>query len=235
MVQGTGDRQMRANGVHNMLDVSTKPPSDVNSPSQVVPIEQPAAIISVLGEEMSGKSSFVKFLNNDPWICIPTDHTMAINIGPSTPFRVNSRTVVLVDSRGVGGRYPIITKRFVELVFRAIGISEEEGGQREGVIWIHSINDSDNDFKAPDLELLSELCGTCKSPPDLRKVVIVTTHWDAVPEDKAKTREAQLRSGCFKEMIEAGARMERHYNTPESAMGIISRFLGRDIEPHRVD
>ncbi|OCH89817.1 hypothetical protein OBBRIDRAFT_826306 [Obba rivulosa] len=188
----------------------------------------PTAIIGVMGVEGSGKSSFVKFLSGDERIEI--GHSLdskTSSIRASDPFQVNDRAVALIDTDGFDGHRPGAERRPLEAIASAMK-AEERGkiGTREGVIWIHRINDdSPNVITEDTLERLASVCGTRQSPPDLHKVVLVTTLWESVPFERAVQYEAQLRSEGFKLLLDAGVTMERYNGTPESGKKIVSILL----------
>ena len=61
----------------------------------------------------------------------------------------------------------------------------------------------------------------------MKNVAIVTTRWDEVHSKQwqaAEKTETQL-NDYFKDFIDNGARLHRHYNTPESAKKLVSSIL----------
>lgn len=89
-----------------------------------------------------------------------------------------------------------------------------------GAIYIHRISDirmggtSTRNFK-----LFRGLCGETM----LRNVVIVTNMWGEVTLDVGEAREEELKSqdDFFKPVLERGAQLKRHYDTPASAHVIV--------------
>ncbi|WYZ36262.1 hypothetical protein EsH8_XII_000012 [Colletotrichum jinshuiense] len=77
--------------------------------------------------------------------------------------------------------------------------------------------------------LFRQLCG----PDNLNRVVLVTTMWDKLDDDKVGvSREKELVEnnefwGC---MVERGSQVERHYDTVESARKLIDIFLPQGHE-----
>jgi septal ring factor EnvC (AmiA/AmiB activator) len=71
--------------------------------------------------------------------------------------------------------------------------------------------------------MFKALCG----PTAMKNVVIVTTRWDTGDEDTFKAREEELKAKgeFFKQFIDDGAEMFRHYNTPSTAFAVIRRIL----------
>lgn len=70
------------------------------------------------------------------------------------------------------------------------------------------------------LELFKKLCGQ----ESLKNVIFITTKWD-VSTSEAAIREQDLLKGYLKEMMDSGARVERHDNTHESAQRIVRTVL----------
>jgi len=70
--------------------------------------------------------------------------------------------------------------------------------------------------------MFRELCGDST----LKNVVLITNMWGDVSEDVGKARENELITNFFKPVLDKGAQIARHYNTVESAHGIIRRILG---------
>jgi hypothetical protein len=71
------------------------------------------------------------------------------------------------------------------------------------------------------LELFKKLCGQ----ESLKSVIFITTKWDDTPASKAESREQDLLKGHLKEMVDSGARVERHDGTRESAQRIVRAVL----------
>lgn len=74
--------------------------------------------------------------------------------------------------------------------------------------------------------LFSKICGD--NP--MRVVSIVTTMWEAVTGEMGARREQELASNSvfFKDAIDKGARMVRHYNNQESARQVVMQLLGNN-------
>ena len=69
--------------------------------------------------------------------------------------------------------------------------------------------------------MLMELCGE----EALKNVALVTNMWGGVTPQVGESREQELKDNYFGVAIEKGARLCRHYNTPESARAILREIL----------
>lgn len=80
-----------------------------------------------------------------------------------------------------------------------------------------------------NLKMFKELCGD----DTLCNVRIVTTYWDRVGEEGAQ-REAALRDGAFKTLVDGGARLVRHDNEILSARSIIQELIQKESVATRI-
>src|SRR6266498_1456532 len=87
-----------------------------------------------------------------------------------------------------------------------------------GILCLHRITDNRLTDRPPE-NLLNEL-GIAAN-----QVALVTTHWDKTDKAKGKETEQQLEQRAWRSLSRAGAKMERFYNTPETARKIIERLL----------
>ncbi|OCH89849.1 hypothetical protein OBBRIDRAFT_640551 [Obba rivulosa] len=188
---------------------------------------QPPAIIGVMGIHGSGKSTFSKLLSKDETILIGSDlESVTTRSRRSQCFQVGDRQVSLVDTFGIDGHRDGDEDRAIRQMTSVIKNAEKDGFKREGIIWIHKIDGASPRMIRPNtLRSLANVCGTRTYPPDLRKVVIVTTDSKALPEDVVSKEEARLRAEGFKELLDAGARMEHHNGTIEDGEKIVFRLL----------
>ncbi len=72
-----------------------------------------------------------------------------------------------------------------------------------------------------NLKIFKELCGD----KGLGNARIVTTYWNHIDEKDGAIREAALKGGPFKPLIDAGAKLYRHDNKVESARSILSELI----------
>ena len=69
--------------------------------------------------------------------------------------------------------------------------------------------------------MFRELCGD----ETLKNVVLVTNMWGEVSLEDGQDRENQLTSKFFKPVLNKGAQIARHLNTPESAHDVIRKII----------
>ena len=69
--------------------------------------------------------------------------------------------------------------------------------------------------------MFRELCGDST----LRNVILVTNMWGDVTKDIGESRERELTTNFFKQVIDKGAQLARHQNTTQSAHDIIRRIM----------
>ncbi|EMD41334.1 hypothetical protein CERSUDRAFT_89902 [Gelatoporia subvermispora B] len=184
---------------------------------------QQQRIVGVMGIEGAGKSSLVKLLSDDESIEIGHDlSSRSTRTCPSLPFEVDGQMVALVDTYGIDGSREESERLVVKRIETCFRTAEKEGSQRAGLLWLHDISrDGPHMITDDTVKSLADLCAT----PDLHRLRIVTTRWESVPQVMALESEAQLRSGSFKQLLDAGAQMERHYGTLDSGRQILSRLL----------
>lgn len=81
-----------------------------------------------------------------------------------------------------------------------------------------------------NISMFRKLCGT----KTLKNVVIVTTKWDAVPQEVGEEREEELMTDYFEAMLELGAKQARHNDTTASAQAVLRKVLGNRGETLRL-
>jgi hypothetical protein len=102
-----------------------------------------------------------------------------------------------------------------------------------GVVYIHRISDPRvGGMSARNFKMLRELCGE----DTLRNVVIVTNRWGEVSLEDGEAREAELTREdiFFKPVLDKGAQMLRHHNSPESAHKILARIINNHPLPLQI-
>ena len=72
-----------------------------------------------------------------------------------------------------------------------------------------------------NIKLFRLLCGD----QAMRNVTLCTTMWERLSLEEAEAREGELEGDFWDMMLESGAAMARHDNTPQSARHVIQRFL----------
>lgn len=72
-----------------------------------------------------------------------------------------------------------------------------------------------------NLKMFQNLCG----PNAYGNIVVLTTFWDRVSAEEGLTREEQLKSTFFSNIVAGGARFMRHDRTAQSAREVIAHIL----------
>jgi hypothetical protein len=94
-----------------------------------------------------------------------------------------------------------------------------------GIIYLHRITDNRaNRSLLRNLELFSHLCGQKAMP----NVVIATTMWDHIKEERGAMREADLKKNYWADMLAEGCTTARFDNTYESAWNIVASIIQRN-------
>ncbi|KAJ5175212.1 uncharacterized protein N7482_001089 [Penicillium canariense] len=96
-----------------------------------------------------------------------------------------------------------------------------------GILYLHRISDNRMGGCARrNLVMFKKLCG----PEGIKSVIFLTTFWEKVDGTDGDNREKTLRTtdefwGYF---VDRGARVQRHWNTDDSAMAAIQNFVPSD-------
>jgi hypothetical protein len=91
-----------------------------------------------------------------------------------------------------------------------------------GILYLHRI--SDNRMTKLSPSVLRTLLEPKKGEGKV-ELILVTTMWDTISPEKAKTREKELHENYWKEMLDLGARTDRFDKKETSARRIIRRIL----------
>jgi hypothetical protein len=96
-----------------------------------------------------------------------------------------------------------------------------------GILYLHRISDIRISVCAKkNLSMFKKLCG----PEGIKRVIFLTTFWEKVDATVGDRREAALQNtdGFWGYFVERGARVQRHWNTNDSAMAAIQNFIPSD-------
>lgn len=102
-----------------------------------------------------------------------------------------------------------------------------------GLIYMHRISDFRmSGISRRNFNMFRKLCGD----ETLKNVTIVTNMWGEVTPERGAARENQLRTNgkLFKPVLDAGAGMERHDGSVDSAQKIVRRIVNNTPLPLRV-
>ena len=107
----------------------------------------------------------------------------------------------------------------------------ENGSKLAGVIYIHRISDKRfTGMAGRNFKMFRELCGDSS----LKNVILVTNMWGEVSEAVGETREQELTTNFFKQVLDKGAQLARHHNTTQSAHDIIRRIMKNKPAPLKI-
>ncbi|KAL2797404.1 hypothetical protein BJX66DRAFT_335022 [Aspergillus keveii] len=183
--------------------------------------------IAVMGVTGSGKSSFISRcsgkvvkVGHQLEACTTHVDVYAYEVSPV-------QTVYLIDTPGFDDTNRSDTEVLKEIA-RWLVASYKGKILLNGIIYLHRITDIRMQGSArKNLLMFRQLCGENA----LKRVVLVTTMWDKVPEDEASKREKELidTPEFWGWMLEKGSSCQRHYNTEDSARIIVS-----DLASHAV-
>ncbi|KAL2827118.1 hypothetical protein BJY01DRAFT_255786 [Aspergillus pseudoustus] len=138
-----------------------------------------------------------------------------------------SQTVYLIDTPGFDDTNRSDTEVLKEIA-RWLVASYKGKILLNGIIYLHRIADIPMQGSArKNLIMFRQLCGENA----LKRVVLVTTMWDKVPEDEAVRREKKLidTPEFWGWMLGKGSSCQRHYNTEDSALVIVNELAGHTL------
>ncbi|KAL4911156.1 P-loop containing nucleoside triphosphate hydrolase protein [Aspergillus multicolor] len=180
--------------------------------------------IAIMGVTGAGKSSFISCCSGGEVkvghgleACTAEVGVYAYDVSPE-------RTVYLIDTPG----FDDTTRSDSEVLKEIAGwlVSSYKGKiLLSGIIYLHRISDVRMQGSAKkNLLMFRKLCGE----EALKKVILVTTMWDKVPETEATQREQELvrTSEFWGWMLAKGSCCRRHKNTVESAKAIVDQLAG---------
>ncbi|PPQ63289.1 hypothetical protein CVT24_006814 [Panaeolus cyanescens] len=194
---------------------ATLPNGDVVSSDDV--------IIALMGPTGSGKSTF---LNTATGASVAIGKDLSSCTSSIVPIRIPlpsdpSRNLILVDTPGFDN------SKFSDVgVMKMIAEWLKQTFQQKillsGIFYFHKI--SDNRLAGTPLanmRIFEELCGRSA----FANVMLITTMWDEVDEMTGLRRQTELCSKFWKKMIQAGSKIQRSMQTPESASSLLNPFL----------
>jgi hypothetical protein len=144
------------------------------------------------------------------------------SIQPYT-FRRKEYHILLLDTPGFDDANKpdiVLLEEFVEYLRKI----SRRGLRLSGIIYLHRINNNRMYGSAQkNLELLTKICGD----KFLGHVHLCTTMWNHIDKGIGDSREEQLKSEFWKDLIDKGAMAERFDGSHESAIAIIDNLLRR--------
>ncbi|KAH8796884.1 P-loop containing nucleoside triphosphate hydrolase protein [Flagelloscypha sp. PMI_526] len=178
----------------------------------------------VMGATGTGKSTFINLVSGSH-LEIGTDLLSCTSkVHVTQPFQLDGRSVTMIDTPG----FDDTTKSdfdVLKMICDYLAESYIDGTKLAGVIYLHRISDNRvGGLATRNFNMFRELCGDTT----LKNVVIVTTMWDDVTEERGYARQNQLATSdaFFKAALEKCASILPHFNTIESAHNILRHILG---------
>ncbi|KAM3511441.1 hypothetical protein MY11210_004933 [Beauveria gryllotalpidicola] len=182
--------------------------------------------IAVMGITGAGKSSFIATCSGKPVQigdnlqgCTSQVDVFAYEMTPD-------RTVFLIDTPGFDDTNRSDTQVLTEIA-RWLGDSYRNKILLHGIIYLHRITDVRMSGAAKgNLLMFRRLCGD----DYLKKVTLVTTMWDKVPDSVGASRERELKETpeFLGKMISRGSICCRYYNNAESGRDIIHKLVNHN-------
>ncbi|KAF7970672.1 hypothetical protein HWV62_23260 [Athelia sp. TMB] len=182
--------------------------------------------IIIMGVTGAGKSTFVahaagRFSSDDDGLI---GHELLSCTSEIYATRIQNRpngdNVVLVDTPGFDDTETpdvMILKKIADW----LAATGKQGIKLAGVIYLHRISDNRlNNAKMVNLKMLKSMCGADAMP----NVALVSTMWSCAGS-KFLSRETELRSTFWKDMITNGAAYRRFEDSTQSAWDIITPLL----------
>lgn len=153
-------------------------------------------------------------------------------------FNTNGYNIILVDTPGFNDTYKSDTEILLDLA-KWLEVTYRQNAKLTGIIYLHRITDVRMDGSAMrNLKMFRKLCGD----QPMKNVVIASTFWGAIEDDKAVAHEAELmgKDDFWGDMISHGAQVKRFAGTKQSALDILMSFASKatvtlDIQRELVD
>lgn len=184
-------------------------------------------LLSLTGPTGAGKTTFINRLCGQK-LQVGTSLMSCTDKVQTAQCEVDGQRITLIDTPGFDDTFKSQAD-----ILRDIADFLEHTYQSKrklaGVIYMHRISDTRvGGIARENFRLFTRICGGHA----MQNVMIVTTMWEGVSELVGKDRETELAGKAifFKDAIDDGARMKRHYDNKQSAQEIIRQFLDRDAQ-----
>ncbi|KAI0925668.1 hypothetical protein AcW1_008046 [Taiwanofungus camphoratus] len=177
---------------------------------------------SLMGPTGSGKTSFINTVSGSALEVGHGLQSCTANIQIAR-LEMSEGTITLIDTPG----FDDTEKPQADVLKEIVAFLHEtykKGTKLAGVIYLHRITDTRmGGIAVENFRLFRKVCGDAA----LENVAIVTNMWEQVSEEVGESRERELvnNSNFFKDAIDQGARIFRHYNTPISGKEILQNLL----------
>lgn len=196
----------------------------------VSPVGVERKLIALMGPTGSGKSTFTNAVCDQQFAEVGHGLGSCTTAVQPIPFKFAGEQVTLVDTPGFDD-----TVRPQADVLKEIATflekTYERGKRFTAVIYMHRITDRRmTGISMETFRLFRKICGD----DAMKNVTIVTNMWEEVDEKVGQKREEEIKSNFFKDAFDHGAKMCRHYGTPDSAKDIVRQTLQLDPRVLRV-
>ncbi|CAA7269624.1 unnamed protein product [Cyclocybe aegerita] len=180
-------------------------------------------VVAVMGPTGSGKTTFVNVASGSNFLVGQGLGSTTEHACMTGTFQLDGHPVRLVDTPGFDD-----TTRTDLDILRTIAdyltSAYKEGKTLAGVIYIHRISDVRmSGVSRKNFKMFRKICGE----RTLKNVVVMTNMWGSVNASIAEARERELATEelCFKPVLDAGAKMLRHYGTRDSAHEVLRHIV----------
>ncbi|KAL0067898.1 hypothetical protein AAF712_005066 [Marasmius tenuissimus] len=200
--------------------------SSASMTGQMVPsasTHEPTAVIAVMGATGSGKTTFINAASGGSLRVGRGLQSCTNSVQLSPSFLLDGKQVTLIDTPG----FDDTTKSdadILKMIAAFLASMYEHGQKLAGVIYLHRISDFRmGGISRRNFKMFKELCGE----NTLKNVAIVTNMWGEVSRDVGEIRETELvnEDKFFKPVLDKGAQIVRHDNTPETARAILLHLV----------
>ncbi|KAK3376384.1 P-loop containing nucleoside triphosphate hydrolase protein [Lasiosphaeria ovina] len=202
---------------------SSECPQDSPPAISLPDIQPDNIVIAVMGMTGVGKSTFISYFSKTA-VVGRSVRSCTSSIGIHTAF-IEGQDVYLIDTPGFDDDTRSDTSILIDIA-AWLKKSYDDKVQLAGIIYLQRI--SDNRFggkSTQNIRLFKELCGE----KALSCVVLTTSMWDLVPQEKAQQREKELisKEGPWGELISHGCRVARQDEGSVSATMIIRHIISQ--------
>ncbi|KAH8799269.1 P-loop containing nucleoside triphosphate hydrolase protein [Flagelloscypha sp. PMI_526] len=176
-----------------------------------------------MGATGTGKSTFINLVSGSNLRIGTGLHSCTAEVQVGNSFELDGRSVTLIDTPGFDDT-KMSELEILKLISDYLAQSYIDGTKLAGVIYLHKISDDRVGGNAlRNFSMFRQLCGDTT----LKNVVIVTNKWGEVTKQIGEARHYELANDndFFKPVLDKGALMLPHFDTIESARGILRRIL----------
>ncbi|KAF9267985.1 P-loop containing nucleoside triphosphate hydrolase protein [Marasmius fiardii PR-910] len=193
---------------------------------------EPNTVIAVMGATGSGKTTFINSASGGTLRIGKGLQSCTSTVQLSPTFSLDGRQVTLIDTPGFDDTNKSDAD-ILKMIAAFLASMYEHGQKLAGVIYLHRISDFRmGGISRRNFKMFKELCGEST----LKNVVLVTNMWGEVSQDVGEARESELvrEDKFFKPVLDKGAQIVRHDNTPETARAILLHLVQNRPLPLRI-